>query len=158
MSQHKKKITVRVASQTAYHIRETAERLGVKEGEVVDILVQAMQKGGGIPASAGHGPGKTMWSGDDAAELERYRKDEAAGLLLRLPAPIGSTVWRVRQNPACHYGVREAEKFLFGRVVTPRRIVEPVPFTLLLLDEWGRTVFLTKHEADKMLGKEEDTE
>lgn len=42
MSQHKKKITVRVASQTAYHIRETAERLGVKEGEVVDILVQAM--------------------------------------------------------------------------------------------------------------------
>lgn len=98
-----------------------------------------------------------MWSGDDAAELERYRKDEAAGLLLRLPAPIGSTVWRVRQNPACHYGVREAEKFLFGRVVTPRRIVEPVPFTLLLLDEWGRTVFLTKHEADKMLGKEEDT-
>lgn len=99
-----------------------------------------------------------MWSGDDAAELERYRKDEAAGLLLRLPAPIGSTVWRVRQNPACHYGVREAEKFLFGRVVTPSRIVEPVPFTLLLLDEWGRTVFLTKHEADKMLGKEEDTE
>ena len=84
-----------------------------------------------------------MWSGDDAAELERYRKGEAAGLLLRLPAPIG---------------VREAEKFLFGRVVTPRRIVEPVPFTLLLLDEWGRTVFLTKHEADKMLGKEEDTE
>lgn len=75
-----------------------------------------------------------------------------------LPVPIGSTVWRVRQNPACHYGVREAEKFLFGRVVTPRRIVEPVPFTLLLLDEWGRTVFLTKHEADKMLGKEEDTE
>lgn len=53
MSQHKKKITVRVASQTAHHIRETAERLGVKEGEVVDILVQAMQKGGGIPASAG---------------------------------------------------------------------------------------------------------
>lgn len=43
-------------------------------------------------------------------------------------------------------------------VVTPHRIVEPVPFTLLLLDEWGRTVFLTKHEADKMLGKEEDTE
>ena len=158
MSQHKKKITVRVASQTAYHIRETAERLGVKEGEVVDILVQAMQKGGGIPASAGRRPRKTMWSGDDAAELERYRKDEAAGLLLRLPVPIGSTVWRVRQNPACHYGVREADKFLFGRVVTPRRIVEPVPFTLLLLDEWGRTVFLTKHEADKMLGKEEDTE
>lgn len=158
MSQHKKKITVRVASQTAYHIRETAERLGVKEGEVVDIWYRRCRKAEASRPLRAEGPGKTMWSGDDAAELERYRKDEAAGLLLRLPAPIGSTVWRVRQNPSCHYGVREAEKFLFGRVVTPRRIVEPVPFTLLLLDEWGRTVFLTKHEADKMLGKEEDTE
>lgn len=158
MSQHKKKITVRVASQTAYHIRETAERLGVKEGEVVDTWYRRCRKAEASRPLWAEGPGKTMWSGDDAAELERYRKDEAAGLLLRLPAPIGSTVWRVRQNPACHYGVREAEKFLFGRVVTPRRIVEPVPFTLLLLDEWGRTVFLTKHEADKMLGKEEDTE
>ena len=59
-------------------------------------------------------------------ELEQYRRDEAAGLLLRLPVPLGATV----DNPACHYGVREAEKFLFGRVVTPRRIVEPIPFTL----------------------------
>ena len=69
-------------------------------------------------------------------ELEQYRRDEAAGLLLRLPVPLGATVWRVRDNPACHYGVREAEKFLFGRVVTPRRIVEPTPFTLALLDAW----------------------
>ena len=51
-------LRVSVASQTAHHIRETAERLGVKEGEVVDILVQAMQKGGGIPASAGRRPRK----------------------------------------------------------------------------------------------------
>ena len=40
-------------------------------------------------------------------ELEQYRRDEAAGLLLRLPVPLGATVWRVRDNPACHYGVRE---------------------------------------------------
>ena len=39
-------------------------------------------------------------------ELEQYRRDEAAGLLLRLPVPLGATVWRVRDNPACHYGVR----------------------------------------------------
>lgn len=64
-------------------------------------------------------------------ELEQYRRDEAAGLLLRLPVPLGATVWRVRDNPACHYGVREAEKFLFGRVVTPRRIVEPTPLPWL---------------------------
>ena len=80
-------------------------------------------------------------------ELEQYRRDEAAGLLLRLPVPL--------DNPACHYGVREAEKFLFGRVVTPRRIVEPTPFTLALLDAWGKTVFSTEAEGRTML--EHDT-
>ena len=83
----------------------------------------------------------------DALELERYRADMRAGLLLRLPVPLGVTVWRVRDNPACHYGVREAEKFLFGKVVTPRRIVEPAPFTLALLDGWGKTVFKTEDEG-----------
>lgn len=97
-----------------------------------------------------------MLDSADAAELERYRKDEAAGLLLHLPAPIGSPVWRIRDNPACHYGVREAEKFVFGRVVTPRRIVESIPFTLALLDKWGRTVFLTRHEAEEILEKEDN--
>lgn len=91
----------------------------------------------------------------DAAELEQYRRDEAAGLLLHLPAPIGSPVWRVRDNPACHYGVREAEKFLFGKVVTPRRIAERVPFSLALLESWGKTVFLTMGEAKVLLEKED---
>ena len=53
------------------------------------------------------------------------------------------------------YGVREAEKFLFGRVVTPRRIVEPTLFTLALLDAWGKTVFSTEAEGRTML--EHDT-
>lgn len=92
----------------------------------------------------------------DAAELERYRRDEAAGLLLHLPVPIGTPVWRVRDNPACHYGVREAEKFLFGKVVTPRRIAEQIPFSLAALDAWGITVFLTVGEAQKLLEKEDN--
>lgn len=60
----------------------------------------------------------------DREELRRYREEEERGLLLRLPVPLGAAVWRVRENPACHYGVRQAEIFLFGEVVTPRRIVE----------------------------------
>lgn len=66
----------------------------------------------------------------DREELRRYREEEERGLLLRLPVPLGAAVWRVRENPACHYGVRQAEIFLFGEVVTPRRIVEETPFTL----------------------------
>lgn len=47
MSLHRQRITLRVTSQTAYHIRQTAERLGMTEGEIVDALVRVMQKGGG---------------------------------------------------------------------------------------------------------------
>lgn len=90
----------------------------------------------------------------DADELERYRRDEAIGLLLRLPVPLGSIVWREKENPACHYGVREAQKFLYGRVITPRRIVEAVPFTLSMLDEWGKSIFQFKWEADQKMEKE----
>lgn len=87
----------------------------------------------------------------DRKELQRYREDEAAGLLLRLPVPLGTIVWRVRSNPGCHYGVRQAEIFPFGKVVTPWMIVEPVPFGLPMLDAWGKTVFKTEHEGRKII-------
>lgn len=83
--------------------------------------------------------------------LRGYMADEAAGLLLRLPVPRGTIVWRVRENPGCHYGVRQAETFLFGKVITPRMIVEPVPFDLSMLDAWGKTVFKTEREGRKIV-------
>lgn len=95
-----------------------------------------------------------MLSWRDHKALQRYRADEAAGLLLRLPVPLGETVWRVRANPACHYGVRQAEIFLFGKVVTPRQIVEPVPFALSMLDAWGKTVFQTEQEGRNKINRD----
>lgn len=88
---------------------------------------------------------------DEKKELLLYREADAAGLLLWLPVPLGTTVWRVRDNPACHIGVQDAEIFLFGKVETPLRIVEPAPFTLRLLGEWGKTVFQTEDEGRKHL-------
>lgn len=92
----------------------------------------------------------------DREELERYRAAEAAGLLLRLPVPLGATVWRVRSNPACHYGVQSVEIFLFGKVVTPRRIVEAVPFTLPMLEEWGSAVFATEAEGRAIIDHDKE--
>lgn len=82
--------------------------------------------------------------------LEQYLADETAGLLLRLPVPLGTKVWRVRHNPACHEFVQDAETFLFGRVISPRLVVEPAPFTLAMLDDWGITVFATEREGKKI--------
>lgn len=84
-------------------------------------------------------------------DLER---EEEAGLLVHLPVPLGSTVWRIGDNPACHVGVREAETFLFGKVITPRRICEPVPFTLALLEAWGITVFQTEAEGKERIRRD----
>ena len=90
----------------------------------------------------------------DREELRRYREEEECGLLPPLPAPLGAAVWRVRENPACHYGVRQAEIFLFGEGVTPRRIVEETPVALRLLDEWGKSVFATEEEGRSHLNDE----
>lgn len=43
MSLHKKKITLRVTSQTAFHLEEMARKAGVPEGRIVDELVKAAQ-------------------------------------------------------------------------------------------------------------------
>ena len=40
MSEHRKKITIRVSSQTAYHLEAEAERLSISPGRVVDELMR----------------------------------------------------------------------------------------------------------------------
>jgi len=81
--------------------------------------------------------------------LEQYHADEISGLLLHLPVSVGAKVWRVQHNPACHQYVQDAETLLFGKVVTPQLVVEPVSFTLAMLDDWGKTVFATQSEGEK---------
>lgn len=70
-------------------------------------------------------------------------------LHVRIPVPIGKTVYRVHPNPACHYGVRAAERAVFGRVITPRYVVTPVPFAVEMMREWNRTVFARVLDAER---------
>lgn len=70
-------------------------------------------------------------------------------LHVRIPVPIGKTVYRVHPNPACHYGVRAAERTVFGRVITPRYVVTPVPFAVEMMREWNRTVFARVLDAER---------
>lgn len=87
----------------------------------------------------------------DKRELDNYRAADTAGLLVRLPVPLGSEVWRVCNNPAWNSGVSSTEIFLFGKVQTPCRIVQAAKFTVDMMDEWGVSVFPTEAEAGKML-------
>ena len=48
MSEHRRKITIRVSSQTAYHLEAEAERLGISPGRVVDELMRAAKSCGEV--------------------------------------------------------------------------------------------------------------
>lgn len=87
----------------------------------------------------------------DKRELDNYRAADTAGLLVRLPVPLGSEVWQVCNNPAWNSGVDSAEMFLFGEVQTPCRIVRATKFTVDMIDKWEISVFPAEAEARKML-------
>ena len=51
-------------------------------------------------------------------------------LHVRVPVPIGKTVYRVHPNPACHYGVRAAER-PFSGALSHRGMLLPLCRSLL---------------------------
>ena len=72
-------------------------------------------------------------------------------LLLRLPVALGTPAWLVHENPACHQGVKDAEHFLFGKVITPRYTISPVTFHFPMLESWGKTIFASEAEGRKII-------
>lgn len=84
-------------------------------------------------------------------ELANYRATDTAGLLVRLPVPLGSEVWQICNNPAWNNGVESAEKFLFGETRTPRHVVRATRFTVNMVDDWEIRVFPTETEAQRAL-------
>lgn len=60
-------------------------------------------------------------------ELEQYRRDEAAGLLLRLPVPLGATVWRDMKG-------RFGHKYITPQEAAPYEVRIGGPGVLLFLE------------------------
>lgn len=53
MSEHRRKITIRVSSQTAYHLEAEAERWGITPGRVVDELMKTAKSCGEVRGTCG---------------------------------------------------------------------------------------------------------
>ena len=70
-------------------------------------------------------------------EAKAYEDLEEQGLLLRLPCPIGTTVYLIDIN----------DYFVLNE------FIEEVPFELSMFDYVGKYVFLTKPEAEEALQK-----
>ena len=82
-------------------------------------------------------------------KLQEYEDAEEQGLLLRLPCPIGTTVY----NTTWWDDVQEKVKVdgkTFYRTVHKHKVSKST-FSLLDIYDFGKTVFLTKAEAKQKL-------
>lgn len=93
-------------------------------------------------------PEKAAWAkktiemafSDDTSEVERLRvlyKADKEGRVLILPCKAGDTVYRLQ------YIEQTPGRFTVG--------VVPIKFALIWLEEFGKTVFLSREEAEKAL-------
>ena len=99
--------------------------------------------------------GETIWrlpdygDGSPTEKLADYEDAEEQGLLLRLPCPIGTTVY----NTTWWDDVQEKVKVdgkTFYRTIHKHKVSKST-FSLLDIYDFGKTVFLTKAEAEKKL-------
>ena len=86
-------------------------------------------------------------------KLAEYEDLEEQGLLLRLPCPIGTTVY----NTTWWNDVQEKVKVdgkTFYRTIHKHKVSKST-FSLLDIYDFGKTVFLTKEEAEQKLNEME---
>lgn len=87
--------------------------------------------------------------GDILGKLAEYEDLEEQGLLLRLPCKVGTSVYMVSQDCGgdkldCMRGDCEGCPCLYS-------FVEENKFEAYMLEDIGKTVFLTKEEAEQKL-------
>jgi len=83
-------------------------------------------------------------------ELKRYKQAEQEGRLVVLPRKVGTRVWVIGQDCDLCHDMYTEEPCLFGDCEY-RKVIESV-FLPGMTDEFGKTVFLTREEAEKALG------
>lgn len=89
--------------------------------------------------------------GDVIERLTQYEELEDQGLLLRLPHSIGNKVYGIRKYSYCPSGIcRKDISCSECRDRSPWEIYEK-KFALNDLKEIGKTVFLTREDADEKL-------
>lgn len=84
-------------------------------------------------------------------KLAEYEDLEEQGLLLRLPCPIGTTVYDTHWWDNVEETVKVNGKTYYRKVQKYK--VSKSKFTLYNINDFGKSVFLTKKEAKEALRK-----
>jgi hypothetical protein len=82
-------------------------------------------------------------------EAQELTKAKADGRLVVLPCKVGTRVWAIGQDCDLCHDMYTEEPCLFGDCEY-RKVIESV-FLPSMTDEFGKTVFLTREEAEKAL-------
>ena len=94
-------------------------------------------------------PRKCKYISDVLKKLADYEDLEEQGLLLRLPVPIGTTVYNTTWWDD-KYEIVTVNGKKYSRSVRKHKVTKST-FGLLDIKEWGKTVFLTQSEAEQKL-------
>ena len=136
------------------------ERLTLKEFESVECEPYVL---GGIEYYG------DSYGGEVINKLSEYEDLEEQGLLLKLPCKVGNIVYvlepchcynNYKENQNCHHAKTKATKYI-DVVRVPKRYdsrsntkcvkLYERPFKMNYLTKFGKTVFLTKEEAEQAL-------
>lgn len=101
-------------------------------------------------------------------ELKEYRDLEEQGLLLKLPCKVGTTVYVIDTIYECDNDYMDCimefpdryqcERGFKCEYEHEKLVVRPESFDFKMLDNFNKTVFLTKEEAEKVLKRLECAE
>lgn len=100
--------------------------------------------------------------------LAEYEDLEEQGLLLKLPCPLGTEVYKVREVYYCDFNYDDevctryckykCEEGLYCEHQIIKYGISKVLFTINMYNEFNKTIFLTKEEAEKALERLECAE
>jgi len=112
------------------------DNLNYVHGNVVDRLA-AYEDTGLMPMEI-----KSLWEEwqVNLKCLDKYRKAEADGRLIVLPCKVGDTVWKIVRHRVDVSGYRMEWEW--------ETCIEAVKFSIGMFEAIGKTVFLTREEAE----------
>lgn len=83
-------------------------------------------------------------------ELKSYKEAEEQGLLVRLPCKVGDTVYTITRF--CSGGIRDCDyAYECSECPNYKPEIDYKRFKITMLNSVGKTVFLTREEAEKKL-------
>lgn len=119
------------------------ELIGIPLKDIAKIFYQ------NIPEDCKHPHKAIVLTDDDIDKWNGYKNAEEQGLLLRLPCPIGTTVYNTTWWDDVTEKV-DVDGKTFYRTVHKHKVSKST-FSLVDIYDFGKTVFLTRAEAEQKL-------